>query len=469
MRDLRGQGHFGLIFFIFFVALIVFISLQQFPSYTYFIFFIVGCIVFFLSFLNPNLILILVILSALLSPEFQVGGIAGRSVVIRLEDIFLFFIFLGWLAKLSVNKELGLVRFTPLNRAIAVYLFLCIVSTAIGLISQTVTLKQSFFYLLKYFEYFMIFFLVVNNLRTMRQAKLCVFFMIITCIIVCLYALLSLPSGGRLSAPFEGVGGEPNTFAGYLVLMMALMIGLMLYNKQMWLRVPLGILLFCSMGIFIFTFSRGGWLAFFPMVGAFIFFDRRHRNFLIFSCLAVAFLFPFISPQRMQERIQERIKDAFSNDQAYEMFGKELTVSGSTAARIESWGMGFALWLKRPLVGYGIPSAGVIDNQYIRVLTETGILGFLAFLHLLRSLFRVGLRSWRESAENGFSQGVCLGFLAALVGLVTHALSVSTFIVIRIMEPFWFWTAIVVLLPTLVAQEKKEEAGYEETSDLRTG
>ena len=57
--------------------------------------------------------------SMLLSPEFAAGGggmAEGRTIVVRSEDFLLIVIGLAWLAKTAVNKELGLVAKTPLNR-----------------------------------------------------------------------------------------------------------------------------------------------------------------------------------------------------------------------------------------------------------------------------------------------------------------------------------------------------------------
>jgi len=42
-----------------------------------------------------------------------------------------------------------------------------------------------------------------------------------------------------------------------------------------------------------------------------------------------------------------------------------------------------------------------------------------------------------------------LGFIAGFIGLTVHALTANTFIVIRIMEPFWFIAGIIMVLPAL--------------------
>jgi hypothetical protein len=46
-------------------------------------------------------------------------------------------------------------------------------------------------------------------------------------------------------------------------------------------------------------------------------------------------------------------------------------------------------------------------------------------------------------------KGLTLGFIAGFIGLITHALTANTFIIIRIMEPFWFFAGIIMMLPAL--------------------
>jgi len=45
-----------------------------------------------------------------------------------------------------------------------------------------------------------------------------------------------------------------------------------------------------------------------------------------------------------------------------------------------------------------------------------------------------------------------LGLIAAFVGILFHAVTANSFIIIRIMEPFWFLAGMVMAIPEL---EKK--------------
>ncbi len=97
---------------------------------------------------------------------------------------------------------------------------------------------------------------------------------------------------------------------------------------------------------------------------------------------------------------------------------------------------------KRPLLGYGVTGYGFIDGQYFRTLIETGIIGFSAFIYLLYKIFSTILNAYRNTKDELF-KGISLGILVGFAGLLTHALTANTFIIIRIMEPFWFVIAMV--------------------------
>ncbi|MDD5729776.1 MAG: O-antigen ligase family protein [Candidatus Omnitrophica bacterium] len=420
------------------------------PPQLFFVF-IFASVIFIIAFINTDFALILLIFSMLLSPEMKSGAIPGRAVVIRIDDIFLFVVFFGWWAKMAMNKELGLLKSTPLNRPILVYIFVCFLATFFGVARGFVNIKYSLFYLLKYIEYFLLYFMVANNIRTLKQAKVYVFFILLTCLLVSIYAWTQIHTGERLSAPFEGEGGEPNTFAGYLLLMMALILGFILYPESVKQRFMLTLFFGFTLIPFILTLSRGGWLAFFPMFLTFIFLNRKYRFPMIVVFLCAIILLPYIFPKK----VYTRVKETFAPERSYTVLGKHVNLSESAAARLDTWGIAMRNLSYSPLLGFGIPAASSVDNQFTRVMTETGLIGLMAFLWIIFRIFRVGWGIFRSTKENSFAGGLSLGFLAGFSGIVIMGFTAATFIIIRIMEPFWFLAAIVVSLPQILQKDEK--------------
>ena len=451
MLDRSGQGAIGVIAIVFFVAMILLLTLLGVPLQTAVVI-VVGCLIFFISFINTDLALIILIFSMLLSPEFVTGETTARAVKIRADDIFLIVIFCGWLAKMAINKELGLLRTTRLNKPIMIYILICLFATFLGVVAGRMNAKSAFFFLIKYIEYFLLFFMVANNLKTVRQAKKFVFFLLLTCLLVSIYASGQIRGGERVSAPFESAGSEPNTFAGYLILMISLIIAFIIYPPSVKQRMALFGLLAVAGTSFLMTLSRSGWISFFPAIMTLILATKKYRFQLVTLVLIAAIALPIFAP----EKVRARIDETFTPLRHYKFMGKGIGVDESTAARIDSWGIGIKRWAAKPIFGYGIPAGAVIDNQYMRVLNESGIIGFSVFMWILFTIFSITREAYVAAGEDYFKRAVSLGLLAGFMGLLILSSAASVFILIRIMEPFWFLVAIVAMLPEL--EEEKESA-----------
>lgn len=151
---------------------------------------------------------------------------------------------------------------TPLNRPILAYVAATAIATLIGYLTGTVA--GGFFYVLKYVEYFVVYYMVVNNLVDRRRAWRFVTAAFLTAVIVSVIGLTQIPSGQRVSAPFEGPDGAPNTFGGYLLLLMMVAGGIALETLRLRTRtIYLGLLGLMSIP-FIFTLSRMSYVGLIP-------------------------------------------------------------------------------------------------------------------------------------------------------------------------------------------------------------
>ena len=127
----------------------------------------------------------------------------------------------------------------------------------------------------------------------------------------------------------------------------------------------------------------------------------------------------------------------------------------STSARLVSFKEALQDWPKHPLLGYGVTGYQFVDAQFPRVLTETGLLGLIAFIYILFSIFKITLHNLKE-LKTPYFQGLSIGFLAGFVGLIVHAIGANTFIIVRIMEPFWFFAGIMVVMPEMERQQEEQ-------------
>lgn len=99
---------------------------------------------------------------------------------------------------------------------------------------------------------------------------------------------------------------------------------------------------------------------------------------------------------------------------------------------------------------------GFIDSQYFRTLIETGIFGVAALFFLFFKLFQLGLDRMHYFTQDSFFRGLSIGFLGGLVCLLFHAVGSNTFIIVRIMLPFWLIASFVFVSPSIASRFSEE-------------
>lgn len=399
-------------------------------------------IVGFITLVNTNIALIILIFSMLLSPEIPIAHVPERAVVVRIDDILIMVVFFTWLAKMAVNKELGLLKKTPLNKPIISYILVCILFTAKGILIGEVMFTKAFFYILKYIEYAFLYFIFANNITDKKNVKQFVGILLLTAFIVGSYGYFQIAQGvSRISAPFEGEHLEPNTLGGYLVLIQGITLGLFLYASSKKLKLLLGLFAVFLIPPFLFTLSRSAYIAFIPMYIMLILLTKRNKALLISLAILGIVLLPTILPKEVIDRVMY----TFTGRHTFEAAGMRFGLETSAAARIWHFRSTLIKWRQSPIFGHGITGIGFIDGQYPLVLGELGLVGLGIFLWLLSKVFKTGYRTFRLSSDE-FSKGLSLGFIAGFCGLLVQALTANIFIIVRIMEPFWLLAATVTVL-----------------------
>ncbi|MBF8249952.1 MAG: hypothetical protein HW400_553 [Candidatus Levybacteria bacterium] len=97
--------------------------------------------------------------------------------------------------------------------------------------------------------------------------------------------------------------------------------------------------------------------------------------------------------------------------------------------------------------GYGSVSLAV-DNNYLRILGETGLLGFISFF----SIFIVAgiyIRKLLPRVESPLARSFILGFLAGTLGLAINAILIDVFVASKIAFVYWLLLGVVLGFLTL--------------------
>lgn len=399
------------------------------------------------------------IFSMLLSPEFIAGGLSGQStlqrgVTLRFDDYVIVMIGLAWLVRLAVYKEVGVFRRNPLTTPIFLYLAACALATSVGVLAERVVPVTGFFFVMKYFEYTVVYFMVVNYVSDRAQVKRLLYAALVTAVIIAVVAMLQIPGGGRPTAPFEGEEGEPNTLGGYLVLMLAVVLGFLSESKTVSQRLSWGGLAALLVVPLLFTLSRTSWIALGAMLLTVIVLSRQKPLFLFLAAAAAVYM--IVSPPApVLERVQYTVAGRPARQDTVELFG--FAIEPSAAARLTAWTDMIENAPDQPLFGHGVTGYHFLDAQYPRTVLETGLVGLAAFAWLLWSLFKVGAELLRN-ADDRLSRALGIGFMAGFMGMLAHGIGANTFIIVRIMEPFWLLAGLTVVL-TLVRQRQAGGGG----------
>ncbi len=411
-----------------------------------------GFLIVLIAFTSVSAALYLLIASMLLSPEMAIGrvdgrGVGARELSLRMDDLLLVIIGFSWLVKTILYRELALFRETPLNRPIMAYMVVCVVATLIGTLSGRVNATTGFFFVLKYFEYFFVFFMVVNHVRSQQQVVGLVVALLATGFIISLYAIYQIPSGQRASAPFEGEAGEPNTLGGYLVFLLAIMTGLLLHIKTGPIRLMLLVLGGFGILALMATLSRSSYLAGAVLLLA-VGVTQWRRPRVVSVLLLIVALIPLFAPANVKQRVNETF---FGRQYGGEIQVGSVALDLSTTERLKSWAYVLKDWVHDPILGRGVTGYAWADAQYVKIIGETGLAGLVAFGVIIYRLWRCARESFLSQTDP-FAKGLAHGFLLGLVAMLAHGIGANTFIIIRIMEPFWLCAGLVMLLPMLSAQ-----------------
>jgi len=322
-----------------------------------------------------------------------------------------------------------------------------------GVSMETVQLETVALILGKNLIFVLIFMLILNHIRSYQEFRA---FVIFTLLVSLVSALTNSPlsqsyaDAGRIHGPYGETG---NIFAGYLIMHICILLGLFLHLPT--LRGRVFSLLACLPLLYtlLFTLSRTSYAALAIAVSFFaIFKHRRLVAIVLFSVL----IFPAIAPEMVFDRAATILQIA----------NQEGKAPPSWEARVQAWEASTHKIFDRPLLGSGPGSIpfGWIDNEYVRVAVDMGIIGLMVFLWLL---LIIGIRAnsvYNTLEGPGIMKGYSAGYLMALVAIIVHGSGATSFTAIRTMETFMLLTGLMAVL--YIRHEKWKEAEQEEVRQV---
>jgi hypothetical protein len=383
-----------------------------------------GFLVYIVTFIDLTLGLAILIACVGLSPELTIGGIQD----FRLEDFVVPALLLSWFTK-AMERRIPLAQ-TLVMPALPLYGAAIVLSTLLGVAAGTTSLTKAILYMGKFTEFFLIYLLLVNNVLRREEFRALAIFSILVSLSSALMTANSFAddsSAGRLNGP---LGETANMYGCYLILNLAIAVGLFLHAPTSGGRTAAAAAV-VLLGIpLLYTYSRTSFVA---LAGATLIFGAVKDRRLLMVSLIVGLLLPVVAPDSIMERIST-------------LRGMTTGESPSSwLSRVAAWGMeGGRTMDKSPLFGFGLASVplGQVDNEYVRVFVDTGVLGLGLFLWVLAGLGRRAnaLVSFFDphTFERGYASGYCIAFIAMAI----HAVGATSYTSIRTMECFILATGL---------------------------
>lgn len=212
-----------------------------------------------------------------------------------------------------------------------------------------------------------------------------------------------------------GTLGNPNVFAGFIVMLAAGTLAIAIYSKRLMRLAALATYFTLTVAVVIATASRTGIVALVVITGFILTISMQGRA--RWSALFLMFIFLTAFLTLRQQAADLRIINPRTRDL---LIGQEGTVSAAVQSRSRLWERSLAEAKTSLLIGVGIKKKAdhVTDNGYLFTLMTSGLLGLTAYLMMLGILFGRGLKRFFTEADRSRR----MLFAGTVTILLTHAI-----------------------------------------------
>jgi O-antigen ligase len=302
---------------------------------------------------------------------------------------------------------------------------MCILLSAVKSIDLSLTVKG----IVRWLELFLVFYLTINLIKDKKKMRIILYSMLLTVAIVSVLEIINYLSsidtnvniGDRVCLFF----GNVNPFAGYVNLIIPVILGMMLVSVFLWERIVLGLLMLFSIIPWIFLFSKSAYLSLIlSILIVFLLVKARKVVFLpakskkaIFPVLAIFFALSVIV--FLFSDIREDFMDRVRLQQSLTSLGFRATC----------FSVGFNMLRDNFILGIGIGSYPLLiavftknfylvkhhlHNLYLQVFVETGLMGLSAFVFWLVCITKYLVNSFKL-LENSSHYWLFVGLVGGVI------------------------------------------------------
>ena len=243
-----------------------------------------------------------------------------------------------------------------------------------------------------------------------------------------------------------GFFGHPMTYAGYLC--MYLPIFLIYFLKQQNINkcfLLTGSIFFLGCSALIFNGTRGAWSAVSPvLLIIFAYYFRQHKRMVLCCFIVLAFMgMGFVQQTHFSDRLKSITSTSYQ----------------SNTERLLIWQSAYNMFHDYPILGVGLgqykdsyqqkyispkakePYLTHAHNNFLQMLAENGLIGFLGFLGMYGSIIIFSLKKFFQE-HNPYSFMICTSVIALMLqGLTEYNFGNSA-----VMKVFWLVQGCLVVM-----------------------
>lgn len=427
-----------------------------------------------------------------LFPKFPLINIPGTYVAIRFEDILL--LLLSVLVVIKILPNLKKFLKDGIVQAFLIFFAVGLVSFLTGTyLTQTVDLRLGFFNWARRIEYAIPFFAAITLLDGKKVSENLNYFiktLLLVVLVVFIYgigqryfhfpvivtqneeyskgvALLWTP-GSHINSTFAG----HYDLASFIVIVMPVLLSLLFVLKDKISRLFLLLISGMSLWLLIVSLSRIGQIAYFAAVGVALVLLKKFKALAIVLIISILLagmsgsldarfsrVFKVFYEKTGINKIISEVQGGFvvNADEVTLPAPRENNIvptptpipvfeDRSTSIRLNvEWPRAIRAIEKNPLLGTGYSSINLAtDNDFLRMLGETGVLGLLAFLLIFARIGKLFITKSFPLLKkfSGLKLGFMAGLAGAVIGTFTIALFIDIFEASKFATIFWLFLGI---------------------------
>lgn len=428
-----------------------------------------------------------------LLPKFPLLRVPGTYVSVRFEDLLM--LFLAVILALKIILDFKVIKKDKVLVSFAIFFaatFISLLSAAF--ITETVQLHLAFLHWARRIEYMIPFFVAYLLIPREKISESILFYFKILVIVVSIaffYGLgqrylhfpiiitqneeyskgiaLRWTPGAHINSTFAG----HYDLAAYLVLIMPILLGAVFYFKGKLIKLLL--IAGSSMGLWLLinSVSRMAQASYLIAVTVALFLSGKFKGWILVVIISLTCMF---MNSGLDARFTQMIKVLYQHIKTGQSLGyvpgfsvkadeviimpREVIMPSPTpksnvindvsiAIRLNvEWPRAIRAFVKNPLLGTGYSSISLAtDNDYLRMLGETGIVGFSAFTLVIFSILQIFRKILpAKSLFSNFEKVFIYGVVGGLVGTFVSAFFIDLFEASKFAIIFWLIIGISVSL-----------------------